>query len=444
MVDVIGRAKVIITGDVDSKSIDQAGGKIGSKLKVGAAVGVAALGTLAVAGVKAFKSFEDAESVSNKLANTLKNMGKSGATEDLEKLASTLQRQTGISDETIKSGQTLLATFDSVAASAGEAGGTFDRATRAAVDMSSVFGSVESASRTLGKALSDPEKAAALLKRSNVILTEEQKKLITAFNDAGDAAGAQDVILSALEDRYKGTAEAGATESQKISEAMGEIEEAAGEALAALLGDGEGGSLSNELFKVSDAISEVANSEDWETFGKDLRTMSGDLGKGAAALVRVQNAGDSLKGKWKGWGTAINAFLDPIGALRDAAEKLIDTLNGVDPGPLNQGRSLRGDDFFGGNGTDQHPFESAAGGRIGSGLRRVGENGPEVIEMGSGGGYVHNNSETRAILTGSSGATVTNNFILNGPNSLSEARRSADWETKYGTRFGAATNAGGL
>jgi hypothetical protein len=39
MVDVIGRAKVIVTSDVDQRSVDQTGTKIGAGLKQGALIG---------------------------------------------------------------------------------------------------------------------------------------------------------------------------------------------------------------------------------------------------------------------------------------------------------------------------------------------------------------------------------------------------------------------
>jgi hypothetical protein len=448
MVDVIGRAKVIITGDVDSTSIDKAGSRIGSSLKAGATIGAAALGTLAVAGFKAFKAFEEAESVSNKLSNVLDNMGKGGAADELEALASTLQRTTGVSDETIKSGQTLLATFDAVAASAGETGGTFERATRASVDMAAVFGSVESGARVLGKALSDPEKAAALLRRSNVILNEEQKTLIDNFLKAGDAAGAQDVILSALEDRYAGTAEAASKETTKISEAFGELQESTGNLITALAGDGEGkkgGGLSGAIFDVSDALNETAESEAWGDLGKDLRNTGSDVGKLTVGLFDLDKKIGKTILKLPGFGDALKDLFDPTHGFTDLVLDLVDAvknLNGEMEGDgglvlLNENNTDFGESDFVGQ-----IKGSAGGGRIGSGFRLVGENGPELISMGSGGGYVHNNSETRRMIGSADTGGNTTTLVFNGPANLSEARRRAQWQNDYGTRFGGATSVG--
>jgi hypothetical protein len=450
MVDVIGKAKIVVETVIDKSSLDTSSGKIGAGIKTGALVGVAALGGLAVAGVKAFKAFEEGEASVAKLNNVLGNMGKLGAADEVESLASSLQRTTGVSDDTIRSGQTLLATFSEVAASAGEAGGTFERATRAAVDLSAAgFGSVESASVQLGKALQDPVKGISALGRAGVTFTADQKELIKGFVEANDVAAAQQIILKEVEKQVKGTGEASATESAKISQAFGEIEEAGGEALAALLGDGKGGSLSGELFKVSDAISETANSNDWKTLGKNLRGTAGDTAKVAVALKDATKWAlgftDKIPGLNKGLGdiaagpiaNAINAFGDLVDVLEsadDAARRVIGNMGTIiDDG--GAGIDFGDSDFIGN-------ITSAAGGRIGSGFRLVGENGPELITMGSGGGYVHNNSETRAILgTANDGGNQTT-LVFNGPANLSEARRRAQWQNDYGTRFGGATSVG--
>lgn len=450
MVDVIGRAKVIITGDVDSRSIDKAGSTIGSKLKVGAAVGAAALGTLAVAGVKAFKAFEDGEAASAKLSTVLGNMGKQGAAESVEKLATSLQRATGFSDETIMAGQTLLATFSEVASSAGEAGGVFERASIAAVDLAAAgFGSVESSSKSLGKALQDPVKGITALGRAGVTFTQDQKDLIKSLVETGDVAGAQAIVLKEVEKQVGGVGEASKKESVLIGEAMGEIEQSAGQALAALLGDGKGSSLSGELFKVSDAISKLAKSKDWQTLGKNLRDTAKDTGTVASALFGAGKWAKNLTDKVPGLSEALGDLaagpvwgsIDKLADLADAAKKAwtwLDKLGGELDG--NSGVDINTGDNASGNRSFNINDLLASGGRsITGGMYVVGEEGPEIMRV-PGGADVYSNRESAAMV----GSSVTNNFILNGPNSLSEARRSADWETKYGTRFGAATNAGGM
>jgi hypothetical protein len=65
-------------------------------------------------------------------------------------------------------------------------------------DLAAKTGDVSSASQLLAKALADPEKAAGKLAKAGVILTAQQQDQIKALQDAGDAAGAQRVLLEAL------------------------------------------------------------------------------------------------------------------------------------------------------------------------------------------------------------------------------------------------------
>jgi hypothetical protein len=444
MVDVIGRAKVIVTSDVDQRSVDQTGSKIGAGLKQGALIGGAALATLGAASLKAFQAFEVAEAQSRKLSTVLGNMGESGAVESVEALADQLMRVTGIDDEVIKGGQTILATFENVASSAGDVGGAFERATTLSVDMASVFGSVESGARILGKALEDPEKAAARLMRSNVILNDEQKKLIENFVAAGDSAAAQDVILDALEDRYAGTAEAASTETQKIRTAFGELEESTGQLVGALVGggdgDGKGGGLSGAIYSVSDAVGAAAESESWGQLGKDVRGRSSDIGGMTKSLFNLDKKIGTTILKLPGLGKALRNLTAPSLGFIDVIGDIIGKL-------ADLGRALNsdaGDAVFGSQDRgirDDGPIPGLAGGGPARGLRRVGENGPELVQFGSSGGYVFNNSQTRAIESAASGDTVNQTFVFNGPSSLSEARRLGDWDRQYGTRFGAATSA---
>lgn len=78
------------------------------------------------------------------------------------------------------------------------------------------------------------------------------------------------------------------------------------------------------------------------------------------------------------------------------------------------------------------------------GLTLVGENGPELAQFSGSGGYVYNNSQTREMLAGAATAQRVTHLHFHGPENLAEARRREDWSAKYGTRFGAATNAGAM
>jgi phage-related protein len=202
---------------------------------VAGAVGVA----FAVHKVSDFVSAaEEANSVSAGLAQTMRNAGDAtGAwTAHAEKLAATLMRQTGIDDEVIKGGQTILATFHQLSGPVGQTSGAFDRATKAAVDLSAAgFGSVESAATMLGKALEDPEKGLTALGKAGVTFLPEQKAQIKAMTDAGQSAIAMATILGIVENQVKGVAASSATSGEKMRVAWGETQEALGNALLPVL-----------------------------------------------------------------------------------------------------------------------------------------------------------------------------------------------------------------
>lgn len=74
------------------------------------------------------------------------------------------------------------------------------------------------------------------------------------------------------------------------------------------------------------------------------------------------------------------------------------------------------------------------------GTALVGERGPELVNLPKG-SDVYTAAETRAIAGRGNVKIVVNNY---GPTTGSMIRRQVDWADKYGTRFGAATAAGGI
>lgn len=155
-----------------------------------------------------------------------------GSTDRLKEFASTLSQTIGVEDETIMQGQALLMTFQSVASSAGEAGGMFDRAMTAAADLAAAgFGNLTGNSRQLGRALEDPIRGMNSLRRSGVTLTEAEKEQIKTFMEAGEQLKAQEVVMKAVEKQTGGAAAAIVTDAEKMKLAFGELQETIGVAL---------------------------------------------------------------------------------------------------------------------------------------------------------------------------------------------------------------------
>lgn len=238
-----GSSDVIVRFIADASQVTRASSEVegaGNRLKswakgVGAAIGVA----FAVNQVKDWvNAAMEAEAANARLTQTLKNAGDAHGkwAARASELATTLMKQTGIDDEVIKGGQSILATFHDVSGAAAQQAGIFDRATKAAVDLSKAgFGDVESASKSLGKALQDPEKGLAALGRAGVQFTQAQKDQIAAMLEAGDKLGAQKIILAEVESQVGGVAAKTATAGDKMKVAWGEAKESLGAALLPML-----------------------------------------------------------------------------------------------------------------------------------------------------------------------------------------------------------------
>jgi hypothetical protein len=228
---------VAISGDYNDKDIKRAMKDLSSLQKEGAknqtafgkisqsvkGFGLSAVGaTLGVVGIGAAlvsftKGAEDAEIANRKLGNVLEQMGFGEATARVAAYAETLERTVAVDADVIKSTQTKLATFKNLTESVNEAGGAFDRATLAALDLAAAgFGSAETNAVQLGKALQDPIKGITALARAGVTFTEQEKDKIKTLVESNDTLSAQNLILEAIEKQVGGTAEAGASSFERI------------------------------------------------------------------------------------------------------------------------------------------------------------------------------------------------------------------------------------
>jgi hypothetical protein len=223
--------KIDIISDFNDKGFKQSESSL-EKVGKQATVAAAAIGTgLVAASIKAVSAAEKGSSANAALANVLKQTADASAATvaGVQDYAQELAKLTGVDDDVIKGGQAILGTFKSVAASAGQSGGAFDRATQAALDLAAAgFGSVESNATSLGKALEDPIAGLSSLREQGVTFTAAEQDLIKAMVEAGDAAGAQALILSAIEGQVGGTAEATADASAKMKESWDEAWESLG------------------------------------------------------------------------------------------------------------------------------------------------------------------------------------------------------------------------
>jgi hypothetical protein len=150
-------------------------------------------------------------------------------TDRIKKFADETELSVGVDGEVIKATQAKLLTFRNLTKTADKMGGSFDRATIAALDMAAAgFGEATSNATQLGKALNDPIAGITALNRSGIQFTEDQRALIESLVESGDVLAAQEIILKEVENQVGGTAAATATASDKIGIAFGEISEGIG------------------------------------------------------------------------------------------------------------------------------------------------------------------------------------------------------------------------
>lgn len=189
------------------KAAEDAGDKAGKKWSSGAKAAMLIGGAALAAGVvKVFNTgleeLKFGEEINAQTQQLIDNTGFAGNLAEINDYTLALSKVSGISEEDLQAAGNSIMKFGDVSED------TYKRSVDALNNMGAAGKDVAGTSEALGKALADPTKAAALLKRQGVLLNEEQQLMIDTFTEAGDKAGAQGVILDALEGTYGGMAEA--------------------------------------------------------------------------------------------------------------------------------------------------------------------------------------------------------------------------------------------
>lgn len=165
---------------------------------------IAGLGAGLVLG-KFVKETANAQRAAARLDSAYASMGQTvGVTRaEMERLATAMQRNTVIDDDTVKSAEAILLTFQKVR---GEA---FGKTIQVAADLSSRMGTdMVGAVQMLGKAFEDPILGMNSLRRAGIVFSAEQKQLIRALTESGRAGEAVNVMLDDLSKRLGGAAAA--------------------------------------------------------------------------------------------------------------------------------------------------------------------------------------------------------------------------------------------
>jgi hypothetical protein len=232
--------------------------------------------------------FSEAEQVNARLNATLTSTGHAaGLTAgELDKMATGLMNVTTFDDDVIKGGQAMLLTFTNIGKD------VFPRATESVLNMAEVFGSVETASVQVGKALNDPIRGVTALRKAGVSFSVEQMNMIKSMQLGGDMAGAQAIILKELEKEFGGVARAAAETStggiKQFHNAIGNLQEELGEKLIVGLGKlaifgkdfiANMGPVKDAIQPIIDAVQSLGNKL-YQT-GKAFGIFNGQLSAGA-------------------------------------------------------------------------------------------------------------------------------------------------------------------
>jgi hypothetical protein len=206
--------------------------KAGLVIKKAMLPATAALGAFGGFMINAARGAEDARIANEKLGNVLSSMGWGATTDRVSAYAEQLEKTVAVDADVIKATQTKLATFSNLTKTVNKAGGAFDRATVAALDMAAAgFGTAEGNAVQLGKALQDPIKGIAALAKSGVTFTEQEKEKIRTLVESNKMLEAQDMILDAIEKQVGGTAEASASSFDKMKFALAGVSDTFGDML---------------------------------------------------------------------------------------------------------------------------------------------------------------------------------------------------------------------
>ena len=214
------------------KSFQKKGAQLqaaGKKLSLGITLPLTAF---AAKGIKEAQNMAAAMAqVNSALASMGPVAGRSA--DQLKKAADAFEMSTLFeADDILRKVTANMLTFGSVA------GAEFDRAQQAALNLSARLGQdLQSSAVMVGKALNDPVKGLTALSRVGIQFTEAQKEQIKAMVAAGDAAGAQRVILAELERQFGGAAKAAADADpwRKAQVAFKQMAETVGTALLPLI-----------------------------------------------------------------------------------------------------------------------------------------------------------------------------------------------------------------
>jgi phage-related protein len=212
--------------------------------------------------------------------------------------------QSLFSDDAILGAQNVLATFTNIK------GENFGMATQSILDMSQALGvDLDSAAMQVGKALNDPVAGLAALSRSGVQFTADQEAMIKAMVEAGNVAGAQEIMMAELNTQFGGSAAAAvdtyAGQQIVLSEKMADVKQTLGEALMPILMEFGTFMADTVVPIIADVVTSLSG---WITSMQETGTTSGVFDTIRKAIAGVPGVLATLNGAL----ATVLVFLQPL------------------------------------------------------------------------------------------------------------------------------------
>jgi hypothetical protein len=150
----------------------------------------------------------------------------------------------------------------------------FPRAQRLTIDLAESMGGIGNAARTLGISLADPTLGLTRLRRVGVAFSKDQEAMIKNFVETGQVVKAQEILLTALESKYKGLASASISATKQMQNAWGDYLETIGSTMSFVDGIKRGITMAlldiASTTDITSASAQLASLETQESWGKAI------------------------------------------------------------------------------------------------------------------------------------------------------------------------------
>lgn len=207
--------------------------------------------------------------------------------EQIDAMANAIANNTGATVESISAASVKLLSFKSVA------GDAFQRTLELAQDLAATgFGSVEQSTVTLAKALEDPIRGMAALRRVGVSFAEEQERVIKALVRTGQVAEAQGKILDIVAGQVGG---AGAAQGAGLAGAYNRLTIATDNWFESLGKTGPIQTMIGWMKSLADGAADLTGKLEQAMFGRDLDQSFADT---SDSVKRLTEELKNLEGTW--------------------------------------------------------------------------------------------------------------------------------------------------